>query len=369
MYFRLSLIFILITFFSCKTNSEKVSDESILHVELEESELMNIEKFEILELIPLETNQFNLMGLDLRVRQNEESYYVMDIGTRDAVHQFSSDGKYLGAAASIGEGPGQLLGLQDFQIDNEGNLLVLSSLGDKSTIIKIEDAAELTTVFETDYLAGSFTIPSSGNFLLAGGYNLPIVADRVVLTDSIGIIQSTFLPNDYENEMLPMGERNFYESGENLLYSEIFNNRVYEYSEAGLMPILEIDMGKYSLPDNFWDVDLMVGFSRLQENGFATIKSVFEDDSNYLVNIHIQSKAGSFKKLLLINKETGDSNYWDGTSSEEEVYSDPIAMENGEITFLTYHSVLKKKLEGDLPPNLQEMNYDYPILLTTKIND
>ena len=189
------------------------------------------------------------------------------------------------------------------------------------------------------------------------------------MTDSTGIIQSTFLHNDYENEMLPMGERNFYESGENLLYSEIFNNRIYKYSEGGLNPILEIDMGKYSLPDDFWEVDLMEGFSRLQENGFATFKAAFEDGSHFLVNIHIQGKAGSFKKLLLINKDNGSSSYWDGTSSEEGLYSDPIAMENGEILFLTYYSVLKDHMGEKLPANLEEKSYDYPVLLTTKINE
>lgn len=366
---RFSSFIFLLAFYSCKTDSEKITDGGLLQIKLDESELLNTEKFEVLDFIPLETNQYNLMGLDLRVRQSDTEYYVMDIGTRDAVHQFSSEGSYMGAAVTVGEGPGQLLGLQDFQVDSQGNLLVLSSLGDQSKIIKIESSGELTTVFETDYLAGSFTIPSSGDFLLAGGYNLPFVSDRVVLTDSYGTIQSAFLPNDYKNEMLPMGERNFYESGNDLLYTEIFNNRIYNYSEGGLNPILQIDMGKYSLPDDFWEVDLMEGFSRLQENGFATFKAAFEDDSHYLVNIHIQGKAGSFKKLLLINKENGSSSYWDGTSSEEELYSDPIAMENGEIVFLAYHSVLKKKLGENLPANLEEKSYDYPVLLTTKINE
>ncbi|SFT68529.1 hypothetical protein SAMN04489724_1601 [Algoriphagus locisalis] len=363
-----SLLVLIIVFDSCRSKPEKVSNDSILHYELEEAELLDTEKFEILEFIPLETNQSNLMGLDLRVRQAKDGFYIMDIGTRDAIHKFSPEGNYLGAEVSVGEGPGQLLGLQDFQIDADGNLMVLSSLGDQTKIIKIDSAGELVTVLETDYLAGSFTIPLSGGFLLAGGYNLPLVNDRVVLIDPSGSIQSTFLPNDYENEMLPMGERNFYESDKNLLYAEIFNNRIYKYSDAVLNPVLEIDMGKYALPDDFWEVDLMEGFSRLQENGFATFKAVFEDETHYLVNIHIQGKSGSFKTLLLISKDNGKSSYWDGTSSEEELYSDPIKMENGEITFLTYHSVLQKKLGGNLPANIEERKHDYPVLLTTKIN-
>jgi hypothetical protein len=368
MYFRLSLLLLLLVFFSCKTNSEKFTEDGVLRIDLEESEVLNTENFEILEFVPLEINQYNLMGLDLRVRQSDSGIYVMDIGMRDAIQQFSLDGSYIGAAASVGEGPNQLLGLQDFQLDDQGNLLVLSSLGDQSKILKIDATGQLSELVNSDYLAGSFSIPTSGGFLLAGGYNLPIVTDRVVLTDASGVIQSTFLPNDYENEMLPMGERNFYESGDNLLYTEIFNNRIYAYTDQGLNPVMEIDMGKYALPDDFWKVDLMQGFSRLQEQGFATFKAVFEDDTHYLVNIHIQSKAGSFKKILLINKQTGESVHWDGSSAEEGLYSDPISITNGEIVFLTFHSVLQDRLADKLPTSLTDQQFDYPVLITVKIN-
>ncbi|WP_175499636.1 6-bladed beta-propeller [Algoriphagus aquimarinus] len=357
-----------LTFFSCNNNSERTEDESIIYVQLDDSDLFDTEKFEILAFVPLEMNQYNLMGLDIRVRQSNNGIYMMDIGMRDAIQQFSLDGNYVGAAASVGEGPNQLLGLQDFQLDAQGDLLVLSSLGDQSKILKIDASGQLSEVFTTEYLAGSFSLPSSGGFLLAGGYNLPIVTNRVVLTDASGRIQSAFLPNDYENEMLPMGERNFYESGDNLLYTEIFNNRIYAYTAEGLNPVVEIDMGKYSLPDDFWKVDLMQGFSQLQEQGFATFKAVFEDDSHYLVNIHIQGNDGSIKKILLINKKTGDSLYWDGSSAEEELYSDPISMKNGEIVFLTYHSVLQDKLANKLPSNLTEQQFDYPVLITAKVS-
>ncbi|WP_245812660.1 6-bladed beta-propeller [Belliella buryatensis] len=369
---RICFVSVLLIVFSCNTENGFYDESGVLQLKLDDAKLIDNSYFEIIDLIPLETNSQNLMSMELRIREHKDGFFVMDAEKFDAVHHFDQSGKYLGKMAEVGEGPNQLLGLQDFQVSENGDLLLLSSIGDQTSIYMKSKSGELSKISDVDYLANSFIKLEDGGYLLAGGYNSPFVSNRVVKIDLEGIIQESFLPNDYTNMMIPLSERNFYESIDGVNYTEIFNNKVYEYSNGKFSIVLEIDFGKYSIPSEFWDVDINEGFEILMENGFATYKSLFSNSNFYLTNIHIQSKSGFYKKVVLINKESGRSYFWEATTQDEDLFSDPIGFKNDEVMFLSYHSVLKEKLGNQVPiafeNKLEETEFDYPVLVQAKIN-
>ncbi|MFN3803092.1 6-bladed beta-propeller [Belliella pelovolcani] len=369
---RICVISVFLIILSCNSKPGFYDESGVLQLKLDDAKLIDNTYFEIIDLIPLETNSQNLMSMELRIREGKDGFFIMDAEKLDAVHHFDQSGKYLGKKAEVGEGPNQLLGLQDYQISDNGNLLLLSSIGDETAIYEKSNAGELSKTFDVDYLANSFIKLEDGGYLLAGGYNSPFVSYRVVKIDSEGIIQESFLPNDYTNMMIPLSERNFYESIDGVNYTEIFNNKVYEYSNGKFSTVLEIDFGKYSIPSEFWDVDINEGFEILMENGFATYKSLFSNSNFYLTNIHIQSKSGFYKKVALINKENGRLYFWEATTQDEDLFSDPIGFKNDEVMFLSYYSVIKEKLGNQVPiafeSKLEETEFDYPVLVRAKIN-
>ncbi|GAB2606215.1 6-bladed beta-propeller [Belliella aquatica] len=369
---RIRVISVFLIILSCNSKPGFYDESGVLQLKLEDAKLIDNKSFEITDLIPLETNLQNLMTMELRIRAHKDGFFIMDAEKFDAVYHFDQSGKYLGKKAEVGEGPNQLLGLQDFQVSEDGDLLLLSSIGDQTSIYQKSKSGELSKISDVDYLAGSFFNLKDQGFLLAGGYNSPFVSHRVVKSDSKGNIQDSFLPNDYTNTMIPLSERSFYESIDGVNYTEIFNNKVYEYSNGKFSTVFEIDFGKYSIPGEFWDVDINEGFEILMENGFATYKSLFSNSNFYLTNIHVQSKSGFYKKVVLINKENGRSYFWEANTQDEDLFSDPIGFKNGEVMFLSYHSVLTAKLGNQVPisfeSKLEETEFDYPVLVRAKIN-
>ncbi|MBN7810327.1 6-bladed beta-propeller [Algoriphagus sp. H41] len=366
-FFALSILCL-----ACHNPREREGLKSVLEVRVKDAGQLERSNIEIVDLLALETNSQNLMGNDLRVRWNSIGYYVMDIATRDAVHLFRKNGKYQGEAVTVGEGPNQVRGLQDFQPGLGGELKILSTLGDESNLLVVSDSGTVQKRFSPQYLASSFTVLEGGDYLFYGGYNMPFVKNRMIKTDSAGNQLASFLPNDYTNEMLPMTERNFFEYGQGTLVTEVFNHQIYEFSDDRLSPKVKIDFGKYAIPKEFWELDLMQGFELLQENGFATFQSVFRNEKHYVAKIHLQSKNGSEKKVLLVNMQDGRSAFFDTVGYEEGLFDSPIGFENDYLLFLTYHSVIKKKSKEQIPDTLMEkmgeQEFDYPVLIKTKVS-
>ncbi|MCU0402813.1 MAG: 6-bladed beta-propeller [Algoriphagus sp.] len=327
-----------------------------------------------MDLFPLETNAQNLMGNDLRVRKSKNKIYVMDIAQRDGIHVFSASGQFLKTVAVKGEGPNELKGLQDFQIDAEDRLFVLATLGDRTTIYQISDEGELQKLTDTEYLASAFTHAEKDEFYLYGSYNKPLVTHRLVRVDSSGKVLQSYFPNDYTNEMLPMTERNFYEteSGD-LVLAEIFNDTLYSIQSGEVKPMLNLDLGRFQIPKEFWEMDLMEGYQMIQEQGFAVYKSAFSNSKKIIANIHFQgNEIGTQKKVYLYDRQGGEFQVLDYSEQEAEIWNDPVGLEKDHVWFLTYHSFLKKSENSTLSPELRakitEQDFDYPILIKAKIN-
>lgn len=311
------------------------------------------------------------MGTDIRVRYDALVFYLMDESNKDGIHQFDRNGDYLGIIAPVGDGPGFLKDLDDFFINPDGSVEVLSGIGDQATVYHISEAGEISTVFETDYLASSFTKLPSGEYLLYGSYNLPFTQHRLIKTDAQGNELSSFLENTYQNNLLPMTERNFFQNQTDLHLIESFQPYVYQFENDSLERVAQMDFGRYAIPDYFWEEDIMESFGKMSESGFANLHGVFEDEQLMLLSIHVQKPEGIFKELVFIDKSTDKVQKLSTNLNEDMLYHYPIGIEDGEVMFLTYRSVML----DDLPQNslekiqkeIPEQDFDYPVILKTKI--
>jgi uncharacterized protein YwgA len=373
-YFLLRSLPVLFFFYSCTSKEPKSSNPDFLTLSISDAAPLSVADLEIIDLFPLETNAQNLMGNDLRIRKSTNKIYVMDIAQRDGIHVFSASGQFLKNVAVKGEGPNELKGLQDFQIDAEDRLFVLATLGDRTTIYQISEEGELQKLTDTEYLASAFTLAEKDEFYLYGSYNKPLVTHRLVRVDSSGKVLQSYFPNDYTNEMLPMTERNFYEteSGD-LVLAEIFNDTLYSIQSGEVKTMLNLDLGRFQIPKEFWEMDLMEGYQMIQEQGFAVYKSAFSNSKKIIANIHFQgNEIGTQKKVYLYDRQGGEFQVLDYSEQEAEIWNDPVGLEEDHVWFLTYHSFLKKSENSTLSPELRakitEQEFDYPILIKAKIN-
>lgn len=117
-------------FVSCTSNDPLRSEDgvtviSLLDVNEEDND------YAIQKIAPLETTSDNLMGMYLRVKIAGDELFVLDEDIKDAVHRFDVSGKYKGAVAQSGEGPGMVNNMYDFLIDGD-TLEVLTGKGSHS---------------------------------------------------------------------------------------------------------------------------------------------------------------------------------------------------------------------------------------------
>lgn len=359
--------FIFIFCLSCTPNE----DFGIKKIVLDDLDTIEKSKLTIQNIIPLETTPQNLMGNDIRVRFNQSSYYLMDENSKTVIHHFDRAGGYRGAVAQVGDGPDYLEDLDDFFINSDGSVEVLSGIGDQASVYQISESGEILPVFETGYLASSFTKLPSGEYLLYGSYNLPYTKHRLIKTDARGNERSSYLENSYKNSLLPMTERNFFVNGETIYVIESFQPYVYKFENDSLKRIAQVDFGAFAIPDYFWKEDIMESFGKMSESGFANLHGIFEDEQLMLLSIHVQKPEGVFKELVFIEKSTEKVQKLSTNMNDDLLYHYPIGIEEGEVMFLTYRSVMLDGLSESSLEKIQKeipkKDFDYPVILKTKI--
>ncbi|SDD79187.1 hypothetical protein SAMN04488104_10625 [Algoriphagus faecimaris] len=358
-------VIIPIFFLSCTFNG----DLEIKKLVLNELDIVQKNELTIQKVISLETTSENLMGTDIRVRFDALSFYLMDENSKTVIHQFDREGEYRGAVAQVGDGPGYLKDLDDFLINSEGRIEVLSAIGDQASVYEVSVSGEIIPVFQTDYLASSFTNLPSGEYLLYGSYNLPFTKFRLVKADSGGKVTSAFLDNTYENKLLPMTERNFFKNGNDIHIIESFQPYVYSFHNDTLEKVIQMDFGSYSIPDYFWQEDIMNSFGKMSETGFANLHGVFEDENLMLLSIHVQKPEGIFKELVFIDKSTDKIQKLSTNMNDDLLYHYPIGIEDGQAMFLTYRSVILNELSktqlDQIQSKIPKKEFDYPVILKT----
>ena len=131
-------------------------------------------------------------------------------------------------------------------------------------------------------------------------------------------------------------------------------------------------MGRFQVPKEFWEMDLMQGYQLIQERGFAVFKAAFANSSIIVANVHFQgNEIGTQKKVYFYDRITGKFQWLDYPEQEAEIWNDPIGLEEDQLLFLTYHSFLKKNeksiLSSELRGKITEQEFDYPILIKAKL--
>jgi len=372
-YCRLSGFFVFLLVFLMASCAKKPANDQVIELSLKEIVQSDL-PFQIERIIPLETRDDNLISMRLKVRKSPNGFLVKDEeprggNTKSGIYHFDDKGGYLGEVVSIGEGPGEIPNVVDFIVDDD-KVEVLVSNGGQTLIEAFSRSGEKLSSKKLDLLADAFYKRPNGNYLFYGGYNAPIVQNRLLEADAHGKVIKTYLPNDYSGKLIPVKERNFSCYKGRVFFKEAFNNQVYSVSDT-LETTYLFDFDPYSLPPKFWDLDFMEGFQLINENGFAHIEDYWESDHWALFHISIQKQGQMTHQLVLYNKQAGKVSR--NEMQEESLWLQPIGFDENseELLFLVHPKMLKQSLEkGALTPVQDITNLkddDNPVLVYVKL--
>ncbi|UCS94917.1 6-bladed beta-propeller [Echinicola marina] len=339
----INIAFLAIAFItSC---SQKSTDKQVILISPDTIEKDSL-PFIVDGIVPLKTTSDNLLSTQLLIRKYHEGYLVKDERQRGkdlsqfGIHHFDREGNYLGKIISVGEGPNELPNIKDYIVDND-QVEVLVSNGQESSIEIFSFSGSKKTTKKFNFLVDTFIKKTNGNYLFYGGYNAPIVQERLIETDPKGNILASYLHNDYTGKLIPVQERNFSLYEGKISFKEAFNPKVYSVSDT-LNPTFEMNSSPFSIPSEFWELDFMEGFQLINEKGFAFIEDYFEGKDWVLFHISVQEQGKMNHELVLYNKSTGALKRNELT--EASLWHKPIGFDenSGQFMFLVHPQVLMK---------------------------
>lgn len=301
--------------------------------------------YKIHKVVPLETNQSNLLSDNLTVKFTSKFIFVFDEQIRDAIHQFDHEGNYISELVTVGEGPENINNIHDFLV-SETQIEVLCGKGAFSEIVffsigdkKIVDKVKLNAV-------GFSFEKINNNYFIYSSYNYPIAEYRVLKTDLNGSLLTSYLKNDYTGLMLPVVERNFFRSAESVFLVESFNNRIYELFNDGVKSKYELDFKGYNIPAHFWENDMMAAFPELNNNGFFSILNHFENSRISLTGVIFQKDDKTEAYHLIVNKDLNKISKNKLDNNWRDLFKTPVGItETNKLVFSTHPFNLTQNLE------------------------
>jgi hypothetical protein len=325
--------------------------------------------FKDVRFIQLETVRENLLGDDLYFEISSDKIYIFDRGNQKSVFIFDEDGKYVGKSGRPGKGPGEYVNAVDFLVRNDTvDFLVQQS--PNASVYSYTSSGDFIRETKLNLFPYSFQLIQNKFYAVSMNYNKMIHDHQIYLLDKTGNDIKKYLPNETEIN-IPIGENCFGKSEDEVFYFEPFNDTVYKFDDTLLNPFYAFDFGDYTVPDKFFQTDIMKGFQMINEKGFALIKNIFANKENMIFEI-VRQKSGMATSVffILYNRKTEKIKYF--TSTEEDViFRYPVGLnDKNEMMFLVFpfDSVDKNAEEFGIDLHVKEFNEaDNPVLMFCEI--
>lgn len=318
----------------CNMACQKKLDHADGIKSLEINEIEEVEtNYTVSHIVPLETTADNLLGDNLLVKTLGNNIFIYDDKARNAIHHFNLKGEYFGKVVEAGEAPGMVRNIRDF-VPTDSGLEVLVGMGDYSQVVIFDESYEILKEIKLDYQGSSFEKLASDLYVVSGSYNKPYVNHRVAVLNAEGEKLKVFLPNDYSNQMLPMEERNFHKVGDRVFFHEVFNPVAYEISKDTLEARHQFDFGRYAIPSQFWEVDIMQGFEMINKNGFANIYSYWENGSRAFYEIYIEGEGENKNHQVIWDKESNKGVQRILSKDENAAFYHPVGLVGEKLVFI-----------------------------------
>lgn len=287
--------------------------------------------------VKLETGQDHLIGSNILIKFYKSDIYVMDTRNEKCVMHFDKTGIFLNKIGKVGYGPEEYSNILDFAIDND-TISILSGQGAKSKIYNYLVDGSYIKDFIIDVTANSIEKTPSG-FLLNTSFSPKQY--RFYSIDRDGNIIDSFLRNNMKF-VLPILDHNFLLGNSEIYFTEAFNNSVYSFKDGIFQKKYELNFENYNIPKEFFEKELVEGFTILNNAGFAIIRKYVENNRFALFEITIQ-KEGDPEIIYQIVYDKVSINCYKKVFKNTDYIQYPLKYlitmtENNELVYLVYPS-------------------------------
>lgn len=237
----------------------------------------------------------------------EDRMYVMnDNMETQNILVYSDEGDFITYLGTTGRGPGEYLGISDFTVDSQGNILIADGVANKLIVYGSDLKYKTVTDFPFE-IEGLASI--DGGYIVALALWDKTYSDAGVITVSSEMSRkSTVLPHlEFYDENYELSTAKFQEAEEGYFYNKAIDDNVYLLSstDGSILRQFYFDFGSEKVPD-----DIRQNIDASMENG------TFE---NY---------------MMLLNFAVAGARYACGNMVRHGVYVDFIADRQNSILYL-----------------------------------
>lgn len=238
--------------------------------------------YDTVKLVRLETKENCLIGRIDKIISYKSNFFVLDQTQSKSVFQFDSAGKFVKEFGSRGDGPGKYNEPNDISIKNN------------ELVVWVNDYKKFITYgldgnFKKEVRSASYG--KSGTTLGNGSYAIYLDIGADVDTEekhNLQIISNEGKSIGYgfekRDKAFSKGIFFFQQTGDHIFVSPGYSNNIYELKDIGLVKKIVVNMGKHSIPDDFYSKfnDALNFKNALNLSEYAYISEYF-DTKDYVI--------------------------------------------------------------------------------------
>ena len=258
-YHKVSIYFILIIIFSsCSANKQEGISESNSFKKFDITEIDSLYKLsnekilEIKSYIVLETNEDCIIGSFDKLIVKNDKFYVMDRKRSHKIFVFSNSGQFISSISGEGGGPGEYSFLQDFDVDDQGNIHILDSRAPK--VIVLDSHGQLLKENRFNFFPESFSLIKDETYLFnsrdRGDEDSGLNYNLIFWSFSDGIIKTEFKnreildsPSFIRFSLSSLSKT----ENEPVLFHQAFSNDFYSVENDELKLAYRFDFGEKNM--------------------------------------------------------------------------------------------------------------------------
>jgi hypothetical protein len=330
-------IFILQTCTSTNKKGETDSEGQIITIDLDHPvKAKNMQDVvHSMTIVKLEESDDNLIGVIDKLLITNTNIYILDGQRSKSLFIYGRDGKCKNVIHKVGNGPGEFISPNDFDIQKStGNLVILD--GSQRKLLFYNKNGDFISELKFEAHINSFLTTNDNNLVLNKGNTRSDSSDKQIrITDSKGNTQTELLPVPEYSKEITISPRNplqkFY--NDTILYMPSLSNKIYQIQGNKISLRYQLEFGNYWPKKAYFEKEknkhpLKIA-QDLVANDYAIFLNYLETKEVLHVNFSHKEKAISF----YYNKETGSSLLF---SPVDENLSFPLTVEGASFVCAVY---------------------------------
>jgi len=187
--------------------------------------------FQFEDLIPLAVPGSMFLSIVSEIKLIGDNYLVFD-EKQAMLFRFDETGKFVRTYGSKGEGPGEFLGISDFDV-NDGKVYLMSR-GNQALFVYDVESGEFLEKIEIGMFGDQLTSLGNGEFLIYLNHNSEIDHFNVFRIGQDGKVLDSYFKYDPKKENSGITVSGFLTKSDNEVYfSKPFHDTIYAYDRNG----------------------------------------------------------------------------------------------------------------------------------------